>query len=224
MTHEDQPAAGAHRPSARPHPLAVALHERLVAAGLTLAFAESCTGGLIADLVTDISGSSAYFLGSAVTYANSAKQGIVGVRAETLADHGAVSAETAAEMAQGARRVYGADIAASVTGIAGPTGRDARQAGGAGLHPPVGGGRGVGRAARLGRRPVRQQGPVGGGGVEVGAAVSGASASERRNSTSRDHNGRAGIVAASFSSPELGADDVAALSPHHEASVNKHRV
>ena len=106
----------------RPNALALQVHARLVNSALTLAFAESCTGGLIADLITDISGSSAYFLGSAVTYANSAKRGIVGVREETLAAHGAVSAETAAEMAQGARRAYGTDIAASVTGIAGPTG------------------------------------------------------------------------------------------------------
>ena len=106
----------------RPHPLALAVHARLLAAGLTLAFAESCTGGLVADLITDIAGSSAYFLGSAVTYANSAKQGVIDVREKTLAAHGAVSPETAAEMAQGARRLYGADIAASVTGIAGPTG------------------------------------------------------------------------------------------------------
>lgn len=121
MSH-DQEAHELYRLTARPHPLALQVHERLVDSGLTLAFAESCTGGLIADLVTDISGSSAYLLGSAVTYANSAKQGIVGVRSETLAAHGAVSAETAAEMAQGARRAYGSDIAASVTGIAGPTG------------------------------------------------------------------------------------------------------
>jgi PncC family amidohydrolase len=114
-----------HRLNSRPHPLALQVHERLVASGLTLAFAESCTGGLISDLITDISGSSAYFLGSAVTYANSAKQGIVGVREETLAVHGAVSAETAGEMAQGARRAYGSDLAASVTGIAGPTGATA---------------------------------------------------------------------------------------------------
>jgi nicotinamide-nucleotide amidase len=106
----------------RPHPLPLEIQKRLIERGLTLALAESCTGGLIADLITDVSGSSAYFLGSAVTYADSAKQGIIGVRAETLAVYGAVSAETAAEMAQGARRVYGSDIAASVTGIAGPTG------------------------------------------------------------------------------------------------------
>lgn len=106
----------------RPHPLAARVHRLLVERGLTLAFAESCTGGLIGDLITDISGSSIYFLGSAVTYSDSAKQKLLGVHATTLAAHGAVSAETAAEMAQGARRLYGADIAASVTGIAGPTG------------------------------------------------------------------------------------------------------
>lgn len=119
---EDGHTHETYRLTIRPHPLALQVHERLIASGLTLAFTESCTGGLIADLVTDISGSSAYFLGSAVTYANSAKHGIVGVRNETLAKHGAVSAETAAEMAQGARRTYGADIGVSVTGIAGPTG------------------------------------------------------------------------------------------------------
>ncbi len=106
----------------QPHPLAVELGALLRARGLTLALAESCTGGLIGNLITDVAGSSDYFLGSAVTYANSAKEGLLGVRHETLAAHGAVSAETAAEMAQGARRIYGADVAASVTGIAGPGG------------------------------------------------------------------------------------------------------
>lgn len=106
----------------QPHPLAVQLGELLRARGLTLALAESCTGGLIGSLITDVSGSSDYFLGSAVCYANSAKAGILGVRHETLLAHGAVSAQTAAEMAEGARRIFGADIAASVTGIAGPGG------------------------------------------------------------------------------------------------------
>lgn len=106
----------------RPHSLASRVHRLLVKRGLTLALAESCTGGLIGDLITDISGSSAYFLGSAVTYSDNAKQRLLGVQATTLAAHGAVSAPTAAEMAQGARQLYGADIAASVTGIAGPTG------------------------------------------------------------------------------------------------------
>jgi PncC family amidohydrolase len=94
----------------------------LVRRGLTLALAESCTGGLIGDLITDVPGSSDYFLGSAVCYAYSAKENILGVRHETLAAHGAVSAETAAEMAQGARRLFAADLAVAVTGIAGPGG------------------------------------------------------------------------------------------------------
>jgi PncC family amidohydrolase len=108
--------------SQQPNPLAVELGRLLNARGLTLALAESCTGGLIGSLITDVAGSSDYFLGSAVTYANSAKQNLLGVQSETLLAHGAVSAETAAEMAQGARRIFGADIAASVTGIAGPGG------------------------------------------------------------------------------------------------------
>jgi PncC family amidohydrolase len=90
--------------------------------GLTLALAESCTGGLVGSLITDVPGSSDYFLGSAVTYAYSAKIAVLGVRPETLGQYGAVSAETAAEMAQGARQLFGADIAVSVTGIAGPGG------------------------------------------------------------------------------------------------------
>ena len=88
----------------------------------TLALAESCTGGLLGSLITDVAGSSDYFLGSAVTYAYSAKKAILGVREETLAEHGAVSPQTAQEMAQAARRLFGADVALSVTGIAGPTG------------------------------------------------------------------------------------------------------
>ena len=106
----------------QPHPLASELGRLLSARGLTLALAESCTGGLIGSLITDVAGSSDYFLGSAVTYAYSAKEHILGVRHDTLLAHGAVSAETAAEMAQGARRIFGADIAAAVTGIAGPGG------------------------------------------------------------------------------------------------------
>ena len=105
-----------------PHPLAVELGHQLQERGLTLALAESCTGGLIGDLITDVPGSSDYFLGSAVTYAYSAKEHILGVKHETLLAHGAVSAETAAEMAQGARRLFGAAVAVSVTGIAGPGG------------------------------------------------------------------------------------------------------
>lgn len=102
--------------------LAVQVGRILNTRGLTLALAESCTGGLIGHLITDVPGSSGYFLGSAVCYAYSAKEAILGVQHDTLLTHGAVSQETAAEMAQGARRLFGADIAVSVTGIAGPGG------------------------------------------------------------------------------------------------------
>ena len=90
--------------------------------GLSLALAESCTGGMIAEMITDVAGASDIFYGSAVTYVNSAKEHILGVAHETLEKHGAVSSECAEEMACGARRVYGADVAMSVTGIAGPGG------------------------------------------------------------------------------------------------------
>lgn len=89
---------------------------------LTLALAESCTGGLIGDRITDVPGSSCYFLGGIVAYSNAAKEAILGVRSATLEAYGAVSPQCAAEMAQGARRLLKADIALSVTGIAGPTG------------------------------------------------------------------------------------------------------
>jgi PncC family amidohydrolase len=102
--------------------LAAAVGQLLTVSGLTLALAESCTGGLTGHLITDVPGSSSYFLGSAVCYAYSAKESVLGVRHETLQAHGAVSAECAQEMAQGARRLFGADIAVSVTGIAGPGG------------------------------------------------------------------------------------------------------
>ena len=89
---------------------------------LTVATAESCTAGLIAHRLTNVAGSSAYVRGGVVAYANDAKQQLLGVRAETLAAHGAVSEQTAGEMATGARRALGADIAVSTTGIAGPGG------------------------------------------------------------------------------------------------------
>lgn len=91
----------------------------------TLALAESCTGGYIANRVTNVPGSSAVFLGGFVTYSNAAKQNLLGVRAETLAQHGAVSEPTAREMAQGARARLGADYAIATTGIAGPSGGSA---------------------------------------------------------------------------------------------------
>lgn len=88
----------------------------------TLATAESCTGGMIGQAITDIPGASEVYGFGFITYANEAKEKILGVRHETLAAHGAVSPETAAEMAAGAKRVSGADVAVAVTGIAGPGG------------------------------------------------------------------------------------------------------
>ena len=90
--------------------------------GWTLAIAESCTGGLVGHLLTKEPGASDYLLLDAVTYANSAKQAVLGVDEDALRGHGAVSAEVATRMADGARRVSGADVALAITGIAGPTG------------------------------------------------------------------------------------------------------
>ncbi|MBI4819526.1 MAG: competence/damage-inducible protein A [Deltaproteobacteria bacterium] len=102
--------------------LPVVVGELLEAAGHTVATAESCTGGLISTLLTDRSGSSKYVLGGFVTYANSAKQELVGVTAAELDTHGAVSAPVASQMAVGARARLGATWGLSATGIAGPTG------------------------------------------------------------------------------------------------------
>lgn len=88
----------------------------------TLALAESCTGGRLADRLTNVPGASAAFLGGVVAYSNAAKQKFLGVHAETLAVNGAVSEAVAREMARGARKKFGADFALAVTGIAGPTG------------------------------------------------------------------------------------------------------
>jgi nicotinamide-nucleotide amidase len=90
--------------------------------GLTLALAESCTGGLIGHRITEVPGSSEYFLVGVVSYSNDAKERLLGVRPETLRDHGAVSTQTAEEMAAGVRRLSGADLGLSTTGIAGPGG------------------------------------------------------------------------------------------------------
>ncbi len=89
---------------------------------LTLSTAESCTGGKIASLITSVPGSSGWFTGSVVAYDNSIKTGVLGVSNETLRLYGAVSAETAGEMARGVRRLMGTDYSVAVTGIAGPTG------------------------------------------------------------------------------------------------------
>ncbi|MCE9597659.1 MAG: nicotinamide-nucleotide amidohydrolase family protein [Spirochaetia bacterium] len=103
-------------------PVEEKLHDLCIAQNLKLGLAESCTGGLIAKLITDRSGSSQYFQGSCVVYANEAKTKLLGVSQDILAKHGAVSEETALAMASGALDVLGADISISITGIAGPDG------------------------------------------------------------------------------------------------------
>jgi len=92
--------------------------------GLRVATAESCTGGMVSVAITDVPGSSTMFDRGFVTYSNAAKQALLGVRAETLAAHGAVSEEVAAEMAAGALARSEADLAVAVTGIAGPGGSE----------------------------------------------------------------------------------------------------
>ncbi len=104
---------------------AAALLGQLQASGLTVATAESCTGGLIAATLTAIPGSSATVLAGYVTYSNVAKTRMVGVPSPMLAEHGAVSAPVARQMADGALAASGADIAVSCTGIAGPSGGSA---------------------------------------------------------------------------------------------------
>ena len=102
--------------------LAKKIGERLKAAGAKLVTAESCTGGWAAQVVTSVAGSSAWFERGFVTYSNEAKQELLGVRAETLRRHGAVSEETAREMAEGALKHSKGTVAVSVTGVAGPGG------------------------------------------------------------------------------------------------------
>lgn len=89
---------------------------------LTLAVAESCTGGLLGHRVTNVPGSSEYFEGGIIAYSYDAKERLLGVHHDTLYEHGAVSAETALAMARGARRVLGTDLGIGITGIAGPGG------------------------------------------------------------------------------------------------------
>jgi PncC family amidohydrolase len=95
--------------------------------GLRLAVAESCTGGLLGHRITNVPGSSDYFLGGVISYANAAKTGLLGVRTETLEQFGAVSSETVIEMARGVRRALQADIGIGVSGVAGPGGGSAEK-------------------------------------------------------------------------------------------------
>lgn len=94
----------------------------LTAKGLKLASAESCTGGWLAKIITDIPGSSAWFTGSVVSYSNEAKQSLLGVKQSTLNEYGAVSGETVLEMSDGVFTFTDADVAVSISGIAGPDG------------------------------------------------------------------------------------------------------
>lgn len=103
-------------------PLERAVGDILQARGWSLATAESCTGGLIGHRITQVPGSSAYFLGGVVSYADEVKRDLLGVRSDTLARDGAVSRATALEMARGVRQRLAADVGISVTGIAGPSG------------------------------------------------------------------------------------------------------
>lgn len=98
------------------------LGHALLARGWTLGTAESCTGGLVLHRLTNVPGSSAWVMGGVVAYDNRVKQGLLNVRETTLLRHGAVSEETAQEMALGARRLLRTDLAISITGIAGPGG------------------------------------------------------------------------------------------------------
>jgi nicotinamide-nucleotide amidase len=104
----------------------VALAERLqgicLGRGITIATAESCTGGFVAGTITEVPGSSGYFLGGVVSYADAAKVELLGVHPEALAAHGAVSAQVAKAMAEGARQRFASSLAVSITGVAGPDG------------------------------------------------------------------------------------------------------
>ncbi len=105
-----------------PHPLAEQLVAKLLAGGKRITTVESCTGGLVAGAITSVSGSSQVFDCGFVTYSNAAKSAMVGVPQDLLTTHGAVSEPVARAMAEGGRIKAGADIALSITGIAGPTG------------------------------------------------------------------------------------------------------
>ena len=109
--------------------LAIVLGKKLLEQHKTIACAESCTGGLASSLVTDIAGSSEYLVGSAVTYNNEAKHKLLEVQEATLTNYGAVSEQTACEMAQGVRKLFGSDFGVGITGNAGPGGSEGKPVG-----------------------------------------------------------------------------------------------
>jgi len=123
--------------------LAERLQARCMALDLTVATGESCTGGLVAHALTEVPGSSAYVRGGIVAYANEVKTALLGVPADVLEAHGAVSAQVAVAMAEGARNRLGTDLGVGVTGVAGPDGGTAEKPVGlvyiavAGLGAPV---------------------------------------------------------------------------------------
>jgi nicotinamide-nucleotide amidase len=123
--------------------LAERLQARCTALGLTVATGESCTGGLVAHALTEVPGSSAYVRGGIVAYGNEVKTALLGVSPEVLEAHGAVSAQVAVAMAEGARDRLGSDLGVGVTGVAGPDGGTATKPVGlvyvavAGLGAPV---------------------------------------------------------------------------------------
>ncbi len=110
--------------------LSIKAGELLRAGGISLCVAESCTGGLLGGLITAVPGSSDYFLGGMICYSDRIKSGVLGVPAQILENHGAVSSQTAASMAEQACRLFGAECGIGVTGVAGP--------GGGGEEKPVG--------------------------------------------------------------------------------------
>jgi len=109
--------------------LATRLGEALKDRNWSLAVAESCTGGMLGAAITDVPGSSGYFLGGVISYADQVKLEQLGVTAETLSRHGAVSAETASAMASGVRGLLHADLGISITGVAGPGAEGSKPAG-----------------------------------------------------------------------------------------------
>ncbi len=158
-----EPVVGPFRFESETGSLAEAVGEDLLRAGVTLAVAESCTGGLIAKLLTDVPGSSAYFLGGVVAYANEAKARILRVEERLLERDGAVSRSVAEAMARGVASLFGAEAGIGVTGVAGP--------GGGTDEKPVGT---VWYAASLGQRVVSRRGlfPGDRGDVRIRAARS----------------------------------------------------